>query len=83
MIGYIKNRSFDFKKAFDLIDHYTLVQKLLTYEIPNSIVNWIMDFVTCRKQRVKLGLECFSEWGSVPSDVPQGQIGPLAFCRDD
>ena len=30
---------FDFKKAFDLIDHYTLVQKLLTYEIPNSIVN--------------------------------------------
>ena len=59
---------FDFKKAFDLIDHDILIQKLVSYEIPNNVVNWIIDFLLNRKQRVKLCQDCVSEWGSVPAE---------------
>ena len=52
---------FDFKKAFDLIDHDILIQKLVSFEIPNNVVNWIIDFLLNRKQRVKLCQDCVSE----------------------
>ena len=42
---------FDYRKAFDFIDHSILIQKLSELEIPNSIINWISDFLT---KRVKL-----------------------------
>ena len=71
---------FDFKKAFDMIDHDILIQKLVSYEIPNNIVNWIIDFLLNRKQRVKLCQDCVSEWGSVPTGVPQGtKLDPWLF----
>ena len=46
----------DFKKAFDLIDHHLLVEKLLLFDIPKWFLNWIVDFLSGnsgRKQRVK------------------------------
>ena len=33
----------DFRKAFDLIDHYVLVQKLTTYDIPSQVKSWIAE----------------------------------------
>ena len=51
----------DFRKAFDLTDHKTLVRKLMTYSLPSSIITWIADFLTCRRQRVKLSQDCYSE----------------------
>ena len=41
------------KKAFDLIDHSILVRKLCALSIPPSITNWIIDFLSCRSQRIK------------------------------
>ena len=71
---------FDFQKAFDLIDHRNLVKKLGTYNIPDAVISSITDFLTSRKQRVKLGHDCFSEWGAVPAGVPQGtKQGPWLF----
>ena len=63
---------FDYRKAFFLIDHKILVNKLKQVNIPNSVINWVIDFLSGRSQRVKLGKVCPSEWGTVPSGVPQG-----------
>ena len=53
---------FDFRKAFDLINHHILLEKLLTYDIPGQVVCWILDFLTFRRQRTKLATDCSSEW---------------------
>ena len=67
----------DFKKAFDVIDHRILVRKLCLFDIPDPVISWIIDFLTSHKQGVKLGHDCFSEWGVVPAAIPQGTIlGP-------
>ena len=66
---------FDYRKTFDLIDHSILVNKLRNLDVPRSIVNWIIDFLSNRFQR-KLLLQV----GPVPSGIPQGyQIGPWLF----
>ena len=72
---------FDFRKAFDLIDHHLLVQKLYTLNIPLGVIKWVSDFLTARQQRVKLGPDCYSEWSNVPAGVPQRtKLGPWLFA---
>ena len=44
----------DFRKAFDLIDHSVLVQKLTTYDIPNQVKGWIVDFLMDRNKELNL-----------------------------
>ena len=43
---------FDFRKAFDLIDRHVLAQKFSSYDFPESIMCWILDFFTNRRQRI-------------------------------
>ena len=71
---------FDYRKAFDLIDHYFLVNKLFSLDIPPWVVRCVCDFVTARQQRVKPGPNNYSEWSDFPAGVPQGTIvGPWLY----
>ena len=41
---------------------------------------WIRDFLTGRKQRVKLNQNSYSDWADISAGVPQGtKLGPWLF----
>ena len=42
----------DFQKAFDKVPHQRLILKLKSHGMGNSIINWIEQWVTDRRQRV-------------------------------
>ena len=69
----------DFKKAFDNVTHTVLFQKLDELDIPIFVKKWIKNFLTGRKQRVKVkGM--FTNWVFINRGVPQGTVlGPFLF----
>ena len=72
---------FDYKKAFDLINHGLLPKKLATYDISQWVLEWITGFLILNKQRVKLSQDCNSECDLVPTVVPQGtKLCPWLFA---
>ena len=70
----------DYGKAFDLIDHTILENKIRQLSISMHVINCLIDFLTGRQQRVELARDCYSEWGNVPCGVRQGtKLGPWLF----
>ena len=73
---------FDYKKAFDLIDHKIPATKIIQLPMPTFIKRWVIDFLMNRQQRVKLARDCMSEWIDILSGVPQGtKLGPWLFMH--
>ena len=44
-------------------------------------MNWIIDFLHNRLQRVKLNDNCFCDWLEVAAGVPQGTLLVLKFTQ--
>lgn len=69
----------DIKKAFDSLDHASLLAKLENYNLSTRDVLWMKSYLTERKQYVQLS-NTTSDLIDINSGVPQGSIlGPLLF----
>jgi len=69
----------DFAKAFVLVPHGRLLNKIANSDVDSKVVVWIREFLLGRTQRVRVGWQ-LSEEVSVASGMPQGSVlGPLLF----
>ena len=69
----------DLKKAFDMVDHKILIEKLKIYHFNKLTVSWFVSYLENRNQTVKVG-NTVSSVGILKYGVPQGSIlGPLLF----
>ena len=69
----------DYKKAFDMVDHGTLLCKLEAYKLDRNALLWFESYLTDRTQLVSFKGET-STVRSITAGVPQGSIlGLLLF----
>ena len=69
----------DLSAAFDLVDHYMLIQKLKIYGLQESALSWINSYLSNRHQAVWVD-HVYSDFLECKIGVPQGSnLGPLFF----
>ena len=69
----------DLRKAFDLISHECLLEKLRIYQCDDNSSKWFRSYLTGRTQQTAIKGH-LSETAVITAGVPQGSIlGPLLF----
>ncbi|KAI4905156.1 hypothetical protein NFI96_005845 [Prochilodus magdalenae] len=69
----------DFSSAFNTVVPQLLQAKLSQLSVPGSMCRWIVDFLTDRRQQVRLGKQT-SDFRTLSTGVPQGCVlSPLLF----
>ena len=74
--GFVRTILMDLSKAYDCIPHDLLIAKLECCGIDKIGLSLILDYLSCRKQRTKIG-SSYSSWYDI---IRGGSIlGPLLF----
>ena len=77
--GFIGTILMDLSKAYEYLPHDLLIAKLEAYGLGNGSLNLLLDYLSFRKQRTKVG-SAYSKWSNIRRGIPQGSIlGPLLF----
>ena len=78
--GHLTGACFvDLRKAFDSVQHSYLFETLGQLGLDDSVLNWLMSYLTGRSQYTRIG-STYSGTAPVNYGVPQGSVlGPLLF----
>ena len=69
----------DLTKAYDCLRHDLSIAKLEAYGLHNGSLNFLLDYLTFRRQRTKVG-SGYSKWSKIRRGIPQEPIlGPILF----
>ena len=69
----------DYSKAFDHVDHTTVLSKMAALNADPCTIRWMHSFLSNRQQRVKIG-STVSQWTTLTGGMPQGTwFGPYVF----
>ena len=71
--GIVGTILLDLSKAFDCLPHDLLIAKLEAYGYGKDALDLLHNYLTNRKQRVKVGSK-YSEWSAILKGVPQGSV---------
>jgi len=76
---YIIVISLDFSRAFDTVQHSTLLYKLVQLHIPDQIYNWLVDFFDNHSHRTVFRDELSSLLDITARIIQGSAIGPSAY----
>ena len=77
--AYVRCLLIDFSKAFDVVDHVVLIDKISKLKLPKCVLNWLISFLVGRNHTTKTaGIESSSL--PINLSIVQGSaIGPTLY----